>query len=86
MFLQDPTLKSIFHWCGSESLTKFEMTKIIAEVFSVPYTHISADNEPSTGAPRPKNTQLNCEKLKALGIGQHTPFHEGVKRSFKRFF
>lgn len=84
--LKDPTINSIFHWCGSEPLTKYEMTKIMAEVFCIPHSHISPDNEPSSGAPRPKNTQLSCERLIALDIGKHTPFREGILRSFKNFF
>lgn len=85
-YFQDPSIKSIFHCCGLEPLTKYEMTKIIAEIFDVPHSHISPDNEPSSGTPRPKNTQLSCEKLKALGIEQYTPFREGILRSFKIFF
>lgn len=67
-------------------MTKYEMTKKIAEVFNICESHISPDNNPSTGAPRPKNTQLSCERLKSLNIGQHTPFQEGVSKSFKKFF
>lgn len=84
--IKNPSLKSVFHWCGTEPLTKYEMTKKIAFVFSIPDSHVLPDNEPSSGAPRPKNTQLSCEKLKSLGIGQYTPFEDGVRKSFAQFF
>ncbi|GFS72251.1 methionine adenosyltransferase 2 subunit beta [Nephila pilipes] len=83
--LEDPTINSVFHWCGSELYTKYEMTKIIATVFGRSSTHLIPDNHPSPGAARPKDTRLNCQRLESLGIHVHTRFTEGVQ-SFRKFF
>lgn len=83
--LQDSTVNGVHHWCGSEPFTKYTMTKVMAEVFALPMKHLSPDSEPSSGAPRPKNTQLCRGRLGSLGIGLHTPFRAGVRKSFSKF-
>ncbi|KFM82119.1 hypothetical protein X975_15250, partial [Stegodyphus mimosarum] len=67
--LKDTSLNSVFHWCGLEPFTKYEMAKIIAEEFSISFSHIIPDETPSS-APRPKNVQLSCDRLKKIGISQ----------------
>ncbi|GIY58927.1 methionine adenosyltransferase 2 subunit beta [Caerostris extrusa] len=83
--LQDHSLKGIFHWCGMESFTKYEMIKVIAEVHGISYDHLSPDNNPSPGSKRPKNSQLSCKRLQDIGLGMHTSFTDGVK-CFGKFF
>lgn len=83
--LEDPTINSVFHWCGVEPFTKFEMAKIIATVYGRSSDHLSPDNHPSLGAARPRDTRLNCQRLESLGIHVHTRFTEGIL-SFRKFF
>ncbi|XP_035222036.1 methionine adenosyltransferase 2 subunit beta-like [Stegodyphus dumicola] len=83
--LKDMSLNSVFHWCGLEPFTKYEMAKIIAEEFSISFSHIIPDETPSS-APRPKNVELSCDRLKKLGISQHTVFRDGIRQSFRKFF
>lgn len=82
---QEPGLNGVYQWCGSEPLTKYGMTKIISEVFNLPMDHITADPTPSHTAARPHNTQLCRGRLESLGIGHHTPFRAGIRRSFCKF-
>ncbi|XP_048190155.1 methionine adenosyltransferase 2 subunit beta isoform X2 [Perognathus longimembris pacificus] len=42
-------------------------------------------DSPVLGAQRPRNAQLGCSRLEALGIGQRTPFRLGVKESLWPF-
>ncbi|GBM30066.1 Methionine adenosyltransferase 2 subunit beta [Araneus ventricosus] len=84
--LQDQSLKSnIYHWCGSEPFTKYEMARIIAETFGQSHEHIIPFNLPSPGTPRPTNCQMICERLENLGIRRHTRFVEGIE-DFRKFF
>ncbi|XP_023219215.1 methionine adenosyltransferase 2 subunit beta-like [Centruroides sculpturatus] len=82
--LQDPSIKGIYQWCGLESLTKYQMVKIMAEVLGLSANHVTGDPNPSSGAPRPHNTQLCRTKLESLGIRKHTNFKEGIKE-FSKF-
>ncbi|KAG8182446.1 hypothetical protein JTE90_012460 [Oedothorax gibbosus] len=83
--MKDPSIKHVYHWAGQEALTKYDMVKIIGEQLKLSSEHVLPDDTPSTGAPRPKNTQLSCDKLKRINIGQHTKFSEGVAKSFAKF-
>lgn len=83
--MQDSSVKHVYHWSGLEALTKYDMIKVIAEQLKLSSAHIIPDDKPSSGAPRPKNTRLSCNKLNDLKIGQHTQFSEGVVKSFKKF-
>ncbi|XP_054721724.1 methionine adenosyltransferase 2 subunit beta-like [Uloborus diversus] len=76
--LRDPTLNSIFHWCGKQPLTKYAMAKTIAEMHNLPFSHILPDDNPSPGAQRPKDTQLSCKRLESLGINRYTEFYIGL--------
>ncbi|CAN8006216.1 unnamed protein product [Ixodes hexagonus] len=82
--LLDNGVAGVYHWCGLEPLTKFQMVRTMAEVLSLGHDHLSPDPEPSQGAPRPHDCRLECSRLRELGIGQHTRFSEGAK-SFARF-
>ena len=83
--LQHPTWNGIFHWSNEERLTKFAITKIMAELFNLPSDHLIGNKEPSAGAKRPVNCQLDCSDLKALGFGKTTPFRVGIKQELQQF-
>ena len=83
--LQNPTWSGIFHWSNDEKFTKFDITKIIAELFDLPSGHLVGNKEPSAGAKRSVNSQLDCSDLKALGFGKTTPFRVGIKQELQQF-
>ena len=70
--------QDIFHWSGNEEFTKYSMAKIMGEIFDIDVSRIQPNNEPTAGAPRPKNCQLDCSKIEDLGIGRRTAFREAV--------
>lgn len=76
-------MHGIYQWCGSETLTKFEMVQVISEVFSLPHAHISKAPVASDGATqavsRPYDTQMDRSRLESRGIGKHTPFASGIR-------
>lgn len=83
--LQDgDAVKGVYHWCGQEPLTKYAMVQAIAKAHALNADHVLPDREPSKGAPRPRDSRLECGRLQALGISRHTPFLEGVK-GFSKF-
>lgn len=83
--LQNPTWSGIYHWNNEEGFTKFAIAKIIAEIFDLPSDHLVGNKEPSAGAKRPVNCQLDCSDLKALGFGKTTPFRVGIKQELQQF-
>ena len=83
--LKHPTWNGIFHWGNEESFTKFAIAKIMAELFNLPSDHLVGNKEPSAGAKRPVNCQLDCSDLKALGFGKTTPFRVGIKQELQQF-
>lgn len=56
-------LKGIFHFSGKEPFTKYEMAKIMAEIFKLPNQYILPDTNPPSGAPRPQNCHLESSEL-----------------------
>lgn len=82
---QHPTWGGIYHWSNEESFTKFAITKIMAELFSLPSGHLVGNKEPSAGARRPVNCQLDISDLKTLGFGKTTPFRVGIKQELQQF-
>lgn len=60
-------------------LTKYEMCVAMAEELDLPHKHLRPDSEPSGGAPRPRDVQMDNSRLEQLGITAHVPFREGIK-------
>eukprot|EP00164_Ancoracysta_twista_P000753 GFYU01000990.1.p1 GENE.GFYU01000990.1~~GFYU01000990.1.p1 ORF type:complete len:301 (+),score=61.05 GFYU01000990.1:45-947(+) len=79
----------IFHFSNSEKLSKYEQAQIMGQVLQVPVDHLSADNNPPPGAPRPKDTHLDATTLReavaANGELQHTPFLQALQGLLPRW-
>ena len=58
----------IYHFSGEESMTKFEITKIMGDALGKSYDHVSGSEGTPGGAPRPKDCQLDMTKLKENGF------------------
>jgi len=71
--------QEIFHWSGDEEFTKFSMAKVMGDILDVDVSNIKPNNEPTAGAPRPQNCQLDCSKIENMGIGRRTPFADVVE-------
>ncbi|KDR17569.1 methionine adenosyltransferase 2 subunit beta-like isoform X1 [Zootermopsis nevadensis] len=85
--LEDENICGIFHWCGKEIFTKYDMLVQIASVFHLPYdSHVIPDSNPpsaTTTTHRPYDTTLDTSRLEQLGIGHHTPFDIGIKSALQ---
>ncbi|XP_030836235.1 methionine adenosyltransferase 2 subunit beta [Strongylocentrotus purpuratus] len=83
----DPkTMSGVFHWCGSEFMTKYTMITKIADAFNLPHDHLKPDPvQPTGGTLRPKDCSLDRSKLEALGIGQTTPIWEELQKVMAPF-
>ncbi|CAL1611667.1 unnamed protein product [Knipowitschia caucasica] len=86
---QDPSLCGVFHFSGKEQMTKYEMSKSIAEAFELPSNHIVpvTDPAPSSGpASRPLNSRLNCSRLELIGLSvEPRPFRVAILDSLWPF-
>ncbi len=76
--LAHPELRGIFHWSGSEPMTKYGMALTFAPLLGFDRTRLIPDATPPAGAPRPKNAHLDSSALERLGIGQRTPFADAL--------
>ncbi|XP_050420870.1 methionine adenosyltransferase 2 subunit beta-like [Adelges cooleyi] len=73
-----PDLNGIFHWCGNEVLTKYDMVVKMANTFGLSLERVvPVVGQP--GAQRPYNTCLDVSRISQLGIGTHTDFADGIK-------
>lgn len=75
----DPSFGGILHWSGNEAFTKYGMACRMADALGISRTRLVSDPSPGTGAPRPKDSHLDCSALASLGIGRHTPFGPAIK-------
>ncbi|KAF2368675.1 RmlD-like substrate binding domain [Trinorchestia longiramus] len=82
---QDPLLKGIFQWSGLEQLTKYDMCVAMAETLSLSHDHITPDNKPAPGAPRPYDSRMDNSRLQGLGISAHVPFKEGIRECLQEW-
>ena len=80
-------MTGVFHWSGKEQMTKYDMAITMAESFNLPTQQIVADRNPSGGALRPFNSQLSCDRLKNLGIGNDASrsFKAAIKNCLQQF-
>ncbi|KAK3099701.1 hypothetical protein FSP39_008243 [Pinctada imbricata] len=83
--LQDGSIKGIYHWSGNENMTKNDMAIAMAKAFNLPTNHIQGDKNPSGGAKRPYDAQLDCSRIEALGFGRQTPFKDGIADVLKPY-
>ena len=56
----------IFHYSASESMTKYEILKIMASELNLPFDHAKPVPGKPAGAPRPYNCQLSVSALKEI--------------------
>ncbi len=78
-------LGTILHWSSDEPMSRYEMACAIAEAFSFPSNHLIPASQPPPGAPRPRNSHLDCSELESAGIGRRTPFKVGIAKALERF-
>lgn len=84
--LQDSSIKGIFHWSGDENMTKYDMAITMATAFGIPTSHIEANKQPTGGAPRPYNSQLDSSRIEQLGIMKRSKFAEEIKKVLSPFY
>ncbi|MBI4447592.1 SDR family oxidoreductase [Candidatus Woesearchaeota archaeon] len=71
--------KGTFHITGDSQITRKKMVEIIAEELKIKPNIKLLDSHPNWVAQRPKNTSLNTERIKSLGLKMGT-FQEGIKK------
>ena len=83
--LEDGTFSGIWHWRSDDKLSKYQMVKIMGEIFGLSTQHITADDNPSPGAKRPFDCEFDCSDLERIGICQRTPFVAGISECLAKF-
>jgi len=74
----------IYQWCGMEKLSKWDMCKIISKETGLDIGHLE-EVVGAGGTPRPRDVELDREKLRRLGIEHHTQFREGLMGDLRQF-
>lgn len=75
----------IFHFSGSEALSKYEIVCAISEAFKLDHRHIAPNTNPPGGAPRPKDCRLNTQRIQQQTVIQQTSFHESIHQILTPF-
>lgn len=85
----DISMTGIWHWSGTEAMSKYSMVCQMADIFGLPHSHLTANSDPPSGTPRPHNTALQCFELESMmedgGTSMRTPFKEGIKQCLQPF-
>jgi len=74
----------VYHWCGLEKLSKWDMCRIIGEELGLDTSHLQ-EVTGAGGTPRPRDVELDRTRLKQLGIEFHTKFKDGLMEDLKQF-
>src|SRR5690606_8717745 len=82
---REPSFGGVYHWSGDERFTKYEMARAIAEIWEIDASHLQPDSAEPAGAPRPRDCQLDCSALEALGIGHRSRFRDALKACIEPF-
>lgn len=78
--------RGVFHWSGEDSLTRYQMGLIIADILGVSRERIQAVTHYDSLVMRPYNTALDCGDLKKLNIAVKTKsFTENIKNILEMF-
>lgn len=77
--LQDVSIQGIFHFSSKEQMTKYQMAVAMATAFNLPSTHLIPLSEAAPGVSRPQNPQLDCSRLRVLGLSvEPRPFSSNI--------
>jgi len=83
---KESPMSGIIHFSGDTEMvnTKYSLALLMGDILGLPTDHLQPDDEEPSGAPRPKNTALDCECLKELGIDTpRTPLKEGLSAALQ---
>ncbi len=80
-----PDFRGTFHWSALKPYTKYGMAKIMAPIVGVPEESFRPDDSPPSGAPRPKDSHLDCSELVSLGFESSWSFAESIEGILKPF-
>ena len=87
--IENFSVRGIWHWSGTESMTKYSMVCEMADMFGLPHSHLVPNPDPPSGTPRPHNTALSCSELESMmedgGASMRTPFKEGIKQCLQPY-
>lgn len=73
----------VWHCSGDDRMTKYSMACTMGKVFGLSTSHITPVREPSSGAPRPYDCQLDCTSTRTIFPSTPTPFESGIHSILK---
>lgn len=77
--------RGIWHVSSKDCLTKYQMGVAMAEAFGMSCSHLIPVREPSGGAPRPYDCQLDCSTTNKHFSMEPTPFRAAIKYVLEPF-
>ncbi|WP_193165159.1 dTDP-4-dehydrorhamnose reductase family protein [Microbulbifer hainanensis] len=75
----------IYHWSASTACTRYGLAKLVAEACDLPADHLSGDQSPQYGEPRPHNCRLDRSRLEKMGISADEPLRQQLERYLRPF-
>ena len=74
------TSVGIWHCSGDDRMTKYSMACAMGRLMGLSTGHITPVREPSSGAPRPYDSQLDCSSTRTAFPSKQTPFDVGIRK------
>lgn len=81
LHLKGEDLNGIYHFSAKQTMSKYQMLLVLAELFELNSEHLTPISSPMDTAKRPHDCTLSCQRLTELGIASQIAFKEGVKES-----
>jgi len=75
----------VYQWSGLEKLSKWDVVKIIATELGCDIGHLEEVKGASTGAPRPRDVEMDRSKLTDIGISHHSAFKPAFIQAIQPF-
>ena len=79
------TFGGIYHFSSGEPFTKYGMARVIAQALAADPALVTADPNPPSGAPRPKDCRLDASRLGLLGFVPGIRFADGIREALAPF-
>lgn len=58
--------EGVWHFGGDEPMTKYDMALAMGEILGLDASHLTPDDQPPAGAPRPRDCSFDCSAFDAL--------------------
>lgn len=85
LFFEKNDISGIYQWSSEKPYTKYTIAKLMAEIKGVDPGLIKEAPEDPAAAPRPKDSHLDTDRIKSLGLGTEINFKSTLEQILTGF-